>query len=107
MYSDLGRLSSTKDGGRPWQSRLDGLCISKPNSVQNPLSFLYLISILNCGDSMTEERKHAILLATVILTAGRLQPLLEEDDKSGKPNMATEFWAEVYTKKSMERIFRA
>jgi len=75
--------------------------------VQNPLSFLYLISILNCGDSMTEERKHAILLATVILTAGRLQPLLEEDDKSGKPNMATEFWAEVYTKKSMERIFRA
>lgn len=30
------------------------------------------ISILNCGDSMTEERKHAILLAAVILTARRL-----------------------------------
>jgi hypothetical protein len=52
---------------------------------------------------MTEERKHAILLATVILTARRLQPLLEEDDKAGKPNMGAEFWAEVYTKKSMER----
>jgi len=52
---------------------------------------------------MTEERKHAILLATVILTARRLQPLLEEDDKAGKPNMALDFWAEVYTKKSMER----
>jgi hypothetical protein len=52
---------------------------------------------------MTEERKHAILLATVILTARKLQPLLEEDDREGKPNMATEFWAEVYTKKSIER----
>jgi hypothetical protein len=49
---------------------------------------------------MTEERKHAILLATVILTARRLQPLLEEDDRDGKPNMGTEFWAEAYTKKS-------
>jgi hypothetical protein len=28
---------------------------------------------------MTEERKHAILLATSILTARKLQPLLEED----------------------------
>ena len=52
---------------------------------------------------MTEERKHAILLATVILTARKLQPLLEADDGAGKPNMGTEFWAEVYTKKSMER----
>jgi hypothetical protein len=52
---------------------------------------------------MTEERKYAILLATVILTAGRLQPLLEEDDRDGKPNMGTEFWAEIYTKKSIER----
>ncbi len=52
---------------------------------------------------MTEERKHAILLATVILTARRLQPLLEEDDKECQPNMGREFWAEVYTKKSMER----
>jgi hypothetical protein len=52
---------------------------------------------------MTEERKHAILLATVILTARRLQPLLEEDDKSGKPNMATEFWAEVAVKRALER----
>jgi hypothetical protein len=46
---------------------------------------------------MTEERKHAILLATVILTARRLQPLLEADDEAGKPHMGTEFWAEVYT----------
>jgi hypothetical protein len=52
---------------------------------------------------MTEERNHAILLATVILTARKLQPLLEEDDRAGKPNMATEFWAEIYTRKSMER----
>jgi len=52
---------------------------------------------------VTEERKHAILLATVILAARRLQPLLEEDDWECKPNMGTEFWAEVYTKKSMER----
>ena len=44
---------------------------------------------------MTEERKHAILLATIILTARKLQPLLEEADKECKPNMATEFWAEV------------
>jgi hypothetical protein len=52
---------------------------------------------------MTEERKHAILLATVILTARRLQPLLEEDDASGKPNMATEFWAEIAVKRALER----
>ncbi len=67
------------------------------------LSCLYRISILNCGDSMTEERKHAILLATVILTARRLQPLLEEDDKESKPNMGTEVWAEIAVKKAMER----
>jgi len=42
---------------------------------------------------MTEGRKQAILLATVILTARKLQPLLEEDDRAGKPNMGTEFWA--------------
>ena len=53
--------------------------------------------------SMTEERKHAILLATVISTARRLQPLLEADDEAGKPNMGTEFWAAVYTKKSIDR----
>jgi hypothetical protein len=52
---------------------------------------------------MTEERKHAILLATIILTARKLQPLLEEDDREGKPTMGMEFWAEIYTKKSMER----
>ena len=52
---------------------------------------------------MTEERKHAILLATVILTARRLQPLLEANDESGKPNMATDFWTDAYTKRSMER----
>jgi hypothetical protein len=52
---------------------------------------------------MTEERKHAILLAMVILTARKLQPLLEEDDQAGKPNMAREFWTEIYTKRSMER----
>jgi hypothetical protein len=52
---------------------------------------------------MTEERKHAILLAATILTARKLQPLLEEDFEKGKPNMATEFWAEVYTKHAIER----
>jgi len=52
---------------------------------------------------MTEERKHAVLLATVILAARRLQPLLEADDEACKPNMGMEFWAEVYTKTSMER----
>jgi hypothetical protein len=52
---------------------------------------------------MTEERKHAILLATVILTARKLQPLLEEDDIVGKPNMGTVFWTEIYTKKAMAR----
>jgi hypothetical protein len=52
---------------------------------------------------MTEERKHAILLATVILTARKLQPLLEEDFAAGKPNMGTEFWAETYTRRSIER----
>jgi hypothetical protein len=52
---------------------------------------------------MTEERKHAVLLATIILTARKLQPLLEADDEAGKPNMGTEFWTEIYTKKCMER----
>ena len=52
---------------------------------------------------MTEERKHAILLATIIFTVRKLRPLLEEAAKECKPSMATEFWAEVYTKKSMER----
>jgi hypothetical protein len=52
---------------------------------------------------MTEERKDAILLATVILTARKLQPVLEENDRECKPNMGTEFWAEVYTKHAMER----
>jgi formylmethanofuran dehydrogenase subunit B len=50
---------------------------------------------------MTEERKHAILLATV--TARKLQPLLEEDDRKCKPNMATEFWAKVAVNKAIER----
>jgi len=40
------------------------------------------------------------------LTARKLQPLLEEADKECKPNMATEFWAEAYTKRSMERAAR-
>ena len=31
------------------------------------LAGAYVISILNCGDSMTEERKHAILFAATIL----------------------------------------
>ena len=52
---------------------------------------------------MTEKRKHVILLATTILTARKLQPLLEEDFEKGKPNMGTEFWAEVYTKHAIER----
>jgi hypothetical protein len=43
------------------------------------------------------------LLATVILTARKLHPLLEADDEAGKPNMATEYQAEIYIKKSMER----
>jgi hypothetical protein len=48
---------------------------------------------------MTEERKHAIVLATVILTERRLQPLLEKDDRVGKPNVGAGFWAEASTKK--------
>ena len=32
--------------------------------------------------------------------------VLEEDDHAGKPNMGTEFWAEIYTKKSIERAAR-
>jgi hypothetical protein len=42
---------------------------------------------------MTEERKRAISLATVTLTARRLQTLLEAVDEAGKPNMETEVWA--------------
>jgi hypothetical protein len=52
---------------------------------------------------MTEERKDAILLATVILTARRLQPLLEEDDREGKPNTGTEYWAKVAVNRAIER----
>ena len=52
---------------------------------------------------MTEERKHAILLTTIILTARKLQPLLEEADKECKPNMGTEFWAEIAVKRALER----
>ena len=40
---------------------------------------LYRSSILNCGDSMTEERKHAILLAATILAARKL------NDSESKP----------------------
>ena len=52
---------------------------------------------------MTEERKHAILLATIILTARKLQPLLDEIEREGKPNMAVSFWSEVYIKNAIER----
>lgn len=52
---------------------------------------------------MTEERKHAILLATVIRTARKLQPLLDEVERDGKPNMAITFWSEVYIKNAIER----
>jgi len=52
---------------------------------------------------MTEEPKPAILLATVILTARKLQPPLEADDEAGKPTMGAALGAEVYTKKSIER----
>ena len=33
----------------------------------------------------------------------KLQPLLEEADQEGKPNMATEFWAKVAVNKAIER----
>jgi hypothetical protein len=33
---------------------------------------------------MTEERKHAILLAATILLARRLQPMLEVDTENGQ-----------------------
>jgi len=60
------------------------------------VSCLYRNPILDCGMiPMTEERKHAILLATVILTARRLQPLLEEGDRECKPNLGGEFWPKV------------
>jgi hypothetical protein len=52
---------------------------------------------------MTEERKHAILLATVILTTRKLQPLLDEVEREGKPNMAIAFWSGVYVKNAIER----
>ncbi len=52
---------------------------------------------------MTEGRKHVILLSTVILTARKLQPLLEEDDAEGKPNMGRKFWVETHTERSMAR----
>jgi hypothetical protein len=52
---------------------------------------------------MTEERKHVILLATAILTARRLSFLFEEVDRGGKPNMATDFWAEASVKNGIER----
>ena len=45
---------------------------------------------------MTEERKHAILLAATILCARKMMPLLEED----APNMAQEFWAGHYAKRA-------
>jgi hypothetical protein len=45
--------------------------------VESSLSYLYRISIPNCGDSMTEERKHAILIAATILLARKLMPTLE------------------------------
>jgi hypothetical protein len=50
---------------------------------------------------MTEERKHAIPLAAVILTARKLQPLLEASDETCKPDMATEFWAKVAVSKRL------
>jgi hypothetical protein len=56
--------------------------------VQNPLSYLYRISILNCGDSMTEERQHAILFAATILLARKLLPTLEEET----PDLAIEHY---------------
>ena len=52
---------------------------------------------------MTEERKHAILLATVILTARKLQPLLDEVEREGKPNMAITFCSKVYITNAIER----
>lgn len=54
---------------------------------------------------MTEERKHAILLATIILTARKLQPLLDEIEREGKPNMAVSFLSGVYMRSNALRIF--
>jgi len=48
---------------------------------------------------MTEERKHAILLATVILTARRLQPLLEEGDRD-----ASQTWGGILGRRLYEEI---
>jgi hypothetical protein len=39
---------------------------------------------------MTEERKHAILFAAVILSARKLIDTIE----SGKPNFAKEYWVD-------------
>jgi hypothetical protein len=52
---------------------------------------------------MTQARKCGILLAAVILTARKLQRLLDEVEREGKPNMAITFWSEVYIKNAIER----
>jgi hypothetical protein len=54
---------------------------------------------------MKQIEANAILLATVILTPRKLEPLLEQDDHAGKPNMGTEFWVKVYTKRAIERYY--
>ena len=48
---------------------------------------------------MTEERKHAILLAATILCARKMIPMLEEDT----PNMARDFWTTHYVSRAIDQ----
>ncbi len=51
---------------------------------------------------MTEERKHAVLLAATILCARKMMPMLEDET----PNIAQAFWTRHYVKRAIEQAAR-
>ena len=72
------------------------------NGVESPLLPLphFNPELRGLHDRRAEARD---LAGDCDLDGAKLQPLLEEDDRQGKPNRGTEFWAEIYTKNSIER----
>jgi hypothetical protein len=100
MITQLGDLEPNRLGVIACTSAMQKV---RENECRIPSPASTAFQSETAGTPMTEERKHAILLATVILTARKLQPLLEEDFAASKLNMSRDFWAEVYTKRSIER----
>jgi hypothetical protein len=73
----------------------------KGNLLERQLGVFEAVVIeLNPRSRLGSGQSHSL---GFLFHSGECITLPKADDEAGKPNMGTEFWADVYTKKSMER----